>query len=289
MTIPTEEELLKAATHIGHRVTKWNPKMKPYIYGSEKGIHIFDLTKTRTLLQKTCEQLSKLHEEGKTILFISTKQHTTQQLEELGKATGHPVVTKRWIGGLLTNYRTISRRIKYYLDLQQSFRTGEVEKYTKKEQLQLRKKLAKLDNALSGVSGMTSLPHAIVVVDALRDSVAVREAKTLGIRVYGICDSNADPDFFTVPIPANDDSVHSVKLILETVKQALLASGKVSPKGTEGAPAPEHPGTSAEHGTGQGSSAVPRTDAEASSAGVRGAAESTEATKVTESQNAPVA
>lgn len=228
MTIPSEEELLASAAHIGHRATKWNPKMKPMIYGVEKGIHIFDLSKTREQLLRTCEELSALHRDGKTILFVSTKQHSTRDLEELGKATGYPIVTKKWIPGLLTNYRTISRRIKYYLDLQQSFRTGEVEKYTKKEQTQLRKKLAKLDHALSGVSGMTGLPHAIFIVDALQDGVAVREAKTLGIRVYGICDSNADPDYFTVPIPANDDSIHSVRLILETVKQTLL----VSPKGT---------------------------------------------------------
>jgi small subunit ribosomal protein S2 len=234
MTIPSEEGLLKAAAHIGHRVEKWNPKMKPFIYGEQKGIHIFDLTKTREQLQRTCEELAALHREAKTILFVSTKLHSTQFLEELGKALGHPVVTRKWIPGLLTNYRTISRRIKYYLDLQQSFRTGEVEKYTKKEQRQLRKKLTKLDNALAGVSGMTGLPQAVIVVDALRDGVAVREAHTLGIRVYGICDSNADPDFFTVPIPANDDSVHAVKLILETIKQALLGAGKAEKKGSDG-------------------------------------------------------
>ena len=221
MTIPSEEELLQAACHIGHRVTKWNPKMKPFLYGERKGIHVFDLAKTREYLEKTCEQLAALQKEGKMILFVSTKQHSTQFLEELGQATGQPIVTKKWIAGLLTNWKTISRRIKYYLDLQTSFKTGEVEKYTKKEQTQLRKKLAKLDNALAGVAGMTGLPDAVFVVDALRDVIAVREAHTIGVPVFGICDSNADPDFFTTPIPANDDAINSVKLILETVKKTL--------------------------------------------------------------------
>jgi len=230
MTIPTEEELLAAACHIGHRAFKWNPKMKPYLYGTEKGIHIFDLTQTREHLEKACKQIAEMSSAGKTILFVSTKQFTTRFLEELGKTTGHAVVTKKWIPGLLTNWKTISRRIKYYLDLQKSFQTGEVEKYTKKEQTQLRKKLAKLDNALSGVSGLTGLPDALFVVDAIRDVIAVREAKKIGIPVFGICDSNADPDFFTVPIPCNDDVTNAVKIVLETVQRALIEAGKKEPK-----------------------------------------------------------
>ena len=146
MTIPTEEQLLQAACHIGHRSFRWNPKMKPYIYGTKKGVHIFDLVQTKEQLKKTCDDLKELQAKGKSVLFVSTKQHSTHLLEELGKATGHPTVTKKWIPGLLTNWKTISRRIKTYLDLQNSFRTGEVERYTKKEVTQLRKKLAKLDN-----------------------------------------------------------------------------------------------------------------------------------------------
>ena len=202
--------------------------MKPFIYGIQNGIHIFDLTKTREKLQEVCERLQDLNKRGKNILFVSTKQFSTHYLEELGRSIGHPIVTKKWIPGLLTNWKTISRRIKYYLDLQESFKTGEVEKYTKKDQLQLRKKLAKLDHALSGVSGMKELPDAVFVVDAVRDVIAVREARTIGIPVFGICDSNADPDYFTVPIPCNDDAINSVKIILETVQRAL--GGEVSKK-----------------------------------------------------------
>ncbi len=233
MTYPTEEQLLAAACHIGHRCEKWNPKMKPYLYGIQKGIHVFDLTQTKKHLEKACNELAEFHRKGKTILFVSTKLFSIAALEDVGNATGQPLVTKKWIPGLVTNWKTISRRIKYYLDLQRQFKTGEVEKYTKKEQLKLRKKLAQLDKALSGVSGMTGLPDAIVVVDAVRDQIAVREANIAKIPVFGICDSNADPDRFKVAIPANDDAVTSVVIILDTIKQVLLEVGREAPKKEE--------------------------------------------------------
>ena len=140
----------------------------------------------------------------------------------MGRVLHQPLVTKKWIPGLLTNWPTLKKRLQYYLDLRRSFQTGEVEKYTKKEQLDLRKKLAKLDVALSGVAAMTALPHALFIVDAIRDHVAVLEAKKLGIPVFGICDSNADPDEFTVCIPANDDAVKSLTLIIATIQEALV-------------------------------------------------------------------
>ena len=229
MNIPSESELLAAACHIGHKSEKWNPKMKRYLYAIQKGVHIFDLAQTRGNLEEACKQLVELHRKGKSILFVSTKLFSTATLEETGKDTGQPTVTKKWIPGLMTNWKTISRRIKYYLDLQRQFKTGEVEKYTKKEQLKLRKKLAQLDKALAGVAGMTGLPDAIFVVDAVRDQIAVREANIAKIPVFGICDSTADPDRFTVPIPANDDSAASVMLILDTVKNALVEAGRDVP------------------------------------------------------------
>lgn len=227
MTIPTQEQLLAAACHIGHRAEKWNPKMKPYLYGIREGIHVFDLAQTKRQLERTCTALQELKKKGKSILLVSTKLFTTAVIENIGKQTGLPTVTKKWIPGLMTNWKTISRRIKYYLDLQRQFQTGEVEKYTKKEQLKLRKKLAQLDKALSGVAAMPGLPDAIFVVDAIRDQIAVREANIAEIPVFGICDSTADPDMFTIPIPANDDSAASVKLILKTVEDALLTEKEV--------------------------------------------------------------
>jgi len=217
----TEKDLFEATCHIGHRKQKWNPKMAPYLYGSQKGIHLFDLVQTKAHLEQVCSELKKLYSEGKTILFVSTKQQSIIPIEKLGNSLNQPVVTKKWIPGLLTNWTTIKRRIKYYLDLQQSFQTGDIEKYKKKEQLMLRKKLAKLDNALSGVSGMTELPDAIFVIDAVCDNVAVREANKKGIPLYGISDSNANPDNFTAFIPANDDAVKSLNAILETIETEL--------------------------------------------------------------------
>ena len=224
MAIPTEQELLDAACHLGHPTSKWNPRMASYLYGSRKDIHIFDLEQTRTHLDAVCNALKKLQAEGKSILFVSTKQQSIPLIEDIGETLNQPTVTKKWLPGLLTNWNTIKDRLKYYLDLQESFRSGEVEKYTKKEQVSLRKKLTKLDAALSGVSGMKHTPDAVFVVDAVRDSVAIAEARKLSIPLYGICDSNANPADFTEFIPANDDAVRSLSLILSTIKEEMLSS-----------------------------------------------------------------
>ncbi len=221
MTIPSEKELLDAACHFGHPKEKWNPKMKKYLYGTRKGIHIFDLSKTKTQLEKACGELKALQLEGKMIMFVSTKQQSIPLIEEMGQALHQPIVTKKWIPGLLTNWPTLKRRLQYYLDLRRGFQTGEMDKYTKKEQVDLRKMLIKLDSAFAGVAQMNALPHALFVVDAVRDHVAVLEAKKLNIPVYGICDSNANPDEFTVAIPANDDATKSIALILSTILTAL--------------------------------------------------------------------
>tara|TARA_Y100000310_G_C20530640_1_gene738258 strand:- start:24 stop:701 length:678 start_codon:yes stop_codon:yes gene_type:complete len=224
MAIPTEKELLDAACHLGHPTNKWNPRMKSYLYGSRKDIHIFDLEQTRVHLERVCNALKKLQAEGKVILFVSTKQQSIPLIEDIGETLNQPVVTKKWLPGLLTNWNTIKDRLKYYLDLQESFRSGEVEKYTKKEQVSLRKKLTKLDAALSGVASMKTTPDAVFVLDAVRDAVAIAEARKLNIPVYGICDSNANPEDFTEFIPGNDDAVKSLSLILDTIKNEIVSS-----------------------------------------------------------------
>lgn len=220
----SEKDLLNAACHLGHPKHKWNPKMAHYIYGVQNNVHIFDLVQTKTALDNVCNELSKLQKEGKTILFASTKQQSIPYIEMFNEALGLPIVTKKWMPGLLTNWNTIKTRIKHYLELQNSFKTGEIEKYTKKEQTQLRKELMKLDIALGGVATMKRPPDALFVIDAVRDHVAVLEAKKLRIPVYGICDSNADPDMFTSCIPANDDAVKSIELIMNTVLAAMGGS-----------------------------------------------------------------
>lgn len=226
MPIPSEKELLDAACHFGHKKEKWNPKMAPYIYGTQQGIHIIDLVQTKQHLEDVCNALKKMQKEGKTILFVSTKQQSTQLLEDVANNLNQPFVTKKWIPGLLTNWNTLKKRLKYYMDLQDSFKTGDVGKYTKTEQTRLRKKLAKLDNALSGVSNLEGPPDAVFIIDAVRDHVAVLEAKKLKIPLYGICDCNANPDEFTICVPANDDAYNSIRIILETVETELGGSGK---------------------------------------------------------------
>lgn len=233
VAIPTEQQLLEAACHFGHPKQKWNPKMAPFLYGVHKGIHVFDLGKTKEHLTKVCADLQALQAQGKTILFVSTKQQAVPTVERIAKKLRQPMVTKRWIPGLLTNWSTLKRRIQYYLDLKKSFQDGSVEKYTKKEQTALRKELAKLDIGFSGVADIGGLPQAVFVVDAVRDHVAVLEAKTMGIPVYGICDSNADPDLFTAFVPANDDAVRSIALILATVEAALTDGMKKNAAGDE--------------------------------------------------------
>ena len=233
VTIPSAEELLQAACHIGHPTQKWNPKMAPYLYGSRKKIHIFDLAQTCMHLQDVCAALAELQRKGKTILFASTKQQAIPLIEDIGHVTGQPTVTKKWVPGLLTNWGTIKRRLQYYLDLQQSFQTGDVSKYTKSEQTKLRKKLLKLDTGLAGVAKMKSLPDALFVVDAVHNNVAVLEARTLGIPVYGICDSNADPDLFTLFIPANDDAVKSITLLLGIIRNTLVEAKEEVEKETK--------------------------------------------------------
>ncbi|PIP65111.1 30S ribosomal protein S2 [Candidatus Peregrinibacteria bacterium CG10_big_fil_rev_8_21_14_0_10_49_16] len=229
MPFPTEKDLIKSACHFGHAKHKWNPKMAPYLYAIQKGIHIFDLTQTHAKLKEVCAELQELYDAGKVILFVSTKQQSITAVESIGKHLNQPIVTSKWIPGLMTNWNTIKKRLKVYKDLQESFKSGDITKYTKKEQTMLRKKLAKLDIALSGVAHMTSTPDAIFVVDAVHNNVAVREALTLKIPVYGICDSNANPDDFTNFVPANDDAVKSIEIILNTVEEHLLG-GKTKKK-----------------------------------------------------------
>lgn len=221
MAIPSTKDLLAAACHFGHRKEKWNPKMKPYLFGVRRGIHIFDLEKTHAALSRCIDEMKSLQKSGKTILFVSTKLQALNPIERVSKSLGQPVVTKKWVPGLLTNWNTMKNRIRYYLDLQQSFKTGDIEKYTKKEQTMHRKELAKLDAGFAGVATMKGIPDALFVVDAVRDRVAMLEAKKLGIPVYGICDSNADPDDFKIFIPGNDDAVKSIELILSTIEKEL--------------------------------------------------------------------
>lgn len=223
MTDISLKDMVKHAVHFGHPTYKWNPKMKPYLYGKRHGIHIFDLQKTSKLLLKALDFLANAARANKTILFVGTKQQSHPFLQDIHKTTKHPIVTDKWIPGLLTNFKTIKQRIKYFKDLKDADRTGGLDKYTKKEASKLRKKIQDLSASLSGVEDMEGIPDVVFVVDIVRDNIAVREARRLKLPVIAIVDSNADPDLVDFPIPANDDAIKSLEYILGFVKEAVTS------------------------------------------------------------------
>lgn len=224
------KEMLTSAMHFGHKTQKWNPKMKKYIYGKRSGIHIFDLQKTAEEMQKTLDFIHQNVLDGKKILFVGTKQHTTPLLKDLQKETKMPIVTHRWVGGMLTNFSTIKERIRKYKRLKKEEENNELGRYTKKEQVKIKKEMKKLEDTFIGISDMYSIPEIIFVIDACREKTAIKEAKKLNMKVIGICDTNANPDDFDQLIPANDDALKSVTYVLDFVKEVILDAQKSKPK-----------------------------------------------------------
>ncbi|MBI5755218.1 30S ribosomal protein S2 [Candidatus Peregrinibacteria bacterium] len=228
MTQTLVQELFDHAVHIGHISEKWNPKMRSFIYGKKFNVHIFDLEKTAVFLERACQFLEKSSKEGRVILLVSTKPQCDVMVKEAAKECDMPYVTGKWISGLLTNFETIQRRIRYLIDLEKQEATGEFDKYTKKERLNLKKTMEKLENALGGVKCLKKLPDVVVVFDTVRDAIAVAEADRLHIPLLGIVDTNADPEKITYPIPANDDSVKSLRYLVNTISSAIQKGKKSS-------------------------------------------------------------
>ncbi len=220
------KEMVKSALHFGHPTHKWNPKMKIYLYGKKHGIHIFDLKKTANKLLKALDFLANASRANKTILFVGTKQQCHPKLNEIKKETKMPIVTDKWIPGLLTNFKTIKKRINYFKQLKEDDAKGALSKYTKKEQVKLRKKIQQLSASLSGVEEMKETPDVLFVTDIVRDLIPVKEARRLKIPVVAIVDSNADPDLVDFPIPANDDAIKSIEYILDFAKEAISSKKK---------------------------------------------------------------
>ncbi len=217
------QEMAKNALHFGHATHRWNPKMKSYLYGSRYGIHIFDLAQTAHKLVEALDFLATSARQGKEILLVGTKQQARSLLQSIHQESLMPIVTDKWIPGLLTNFKTIKQRIDHFKFLKESDAKGDFAKYTKKEQLQMRKEIQQLSLSLSGVENMKGKPDVLFVVDVVRDQIAVKEARRLKIPVVAIVDSNADPDLVDYPIPANDDAVKSLGYIMGLVKEALTA------------------------------------------------------------------
>ncbi len=220
------KEMFENAVHIGHRTQKWNPKMKKYLYGEYGGLHIINLEETVRFLEVSLVFMSKMISEGKKILFISTKPQSVKLVESLAKKSKMPYVINKWIPGLLTNFPTVKKRIKYLLDLKEKEATGEFSKYTKKEASSLKKTIDKLEITLGGVSNLDKLPDAVFVLDVVRDAIVVKEANKIGIPVIAFIDSNADPKAIDYPIPANDDALKSLKFLLGKVEDAMTKSMK---------------------------------------------------------------
>jgi len=215
------KELLEAGVHFGHQSSRWNPKMRRYIFAERNGIHIIDLQKTARLLAAAKAAVRDITLEGERVLFVCTKRQLRPIVEQEAQRAGAFYVTERWLGGMLTNFQTIKQQIRRLKDLERGIEEGSFEFYTKKEQLLLERERQKLDKYLVGVKDMARLPGAVFVVDARKEQIAVREAHKLGLPVIAITDTNADPDMIDYPIPGNDDAIRSVSVITGGIADAV--------------------------------------------------------------------
>ncbi len=236
MAILTMKELLECGVHFGHRTRKWNPKMARYIYTERKGIHIIDLGKTLELFERAYNFVRDQAAQGKDILFVGTKKQVQATIEEEARRCGAHWVNRRWLGGTLTNFETIRRRVLYMLELERNLEEGAFERLPLKERIKLEKQLAKLRRNLDGLREMERLPGVVYVVDPTIEVHAVREANILNIPIVAICDTNCDPDLIDYPIPGNDDAIKATRLITSRIADAVI-EGREGLQ-TEEAPAP---------------------------------------------------
>ena len=221
MKIPSILEMLKAGVHFGHQSSHWHPKMKPFIFTERNNIHVIDLEKTQVALKSVLEDVKKFATEGKVILFITTKPQAREIVKEAAIDCSMPYLVDRWIGGLLTNFSEIKKLLKKYNQLKEEKASGEIEKYTKKEQLDFTRELEKMSTYLEGISTLTKKPDLIFIPSLQREKTAVVEANKTNVPIIAICDTNANPDKADYVIPANDDAVNSIKMMVTLVSQAI--------------------------------------------------------------------
>ena len=244
MTSIAITDLLEAGVHFGHQTKRWNPKMKPYIFGARNGIYIIDLGKTAKLFDEAEAFVRDLAANGKTVLFVGTKRQAQDLVLEEAQRCGMYFVNNRWLGGLLTNFLTIQKSIARLRDIEAMAEDGRYEKFSKKEIARLEKEKRKLHKNLDGIRNMTRLPDAMFVVDTNREKIAVDEARKLRIPVIGIVDTNCDPDDVDYVIPGNDDALRSIRLFLSRIADAAIAGRGLRQKATEApaeSPAPPAP------------------------------------------------
>jgi small subunit ribosomal protein S2 len=216
------KELLEAGVHFGHQTRRWNPKMKPYIFGARNGIHIIDLQKTVRLFKTAYDFIVNTVADGYPVLFVGTKKQGHDSVIEESERCGMFFMVNRWLGGTLTNFQTIKKSINRLKDLEKMKEDGSINRYTKKEILKMEKELTKLEKNLGGIKNMDDIPGAVFVVDPKREKIAVKEARKLGIPVVAIADSNCDPDDIDLIIPGNDDAIRAIRLITSKIADACI-------------------------------------------------------------------
>ena len=215
-------ELLEAGVHFGHQTQRWNPKMKPYIYGARNGIYVIDLRKTTDLLDEAYNLVRDFAAKGKNVLFVGTKKQAAEVVAEEAKRSGAYYINRRWLGGMLTNFETIRGRVNKLKEMEEFINNGYIDKLPKKEVAQMNRQLAKLSKTLGGIKDMRGLPELIFVVDQAKEEIAIKEANKLGIPVICLADTNANPDGINKNIPGNDDSIRYIKLITSKLADAVL-------------------------------------------------------------------
>lgn len=230
MAIVSMKDLLESGVHFGHRKRRWNPKMKDYIFAERNGIHIIDLEQTLELLKEAYLAVRTKTEEEGTILFVGTKRQIRDIIEEEAKKCGAHWVTERWLGGTLTNFRTIKRSIEKYQNLLDMEQKGEFQRLLKKEVLKLMKQKDRLSKFFEGIKDLSDLPSILYVVDVKKEETAVLEARKVGVPVVGLVDTNGNPEYVDYPIPGNDDAIRSVRLITGFIATAVL-EGKLTLSG----------------------------------------------------------
>jgi small subunit ribosomal protein S2 len=224
--LPSVEEMLKAGMHFGHRTNRWHPKMKPYIFTDKKGVYIIDLNKSREKLAEALEFMSQLISEGKSVLFVGTKNQVKNGMKNMAEATGMPYIVGKWLGGYLTNFAVVKKSVKKYQDLVEAKASGKLEKYTKKEQLDFAREIKKLEERVGGLIGLNKLPDALFIWDIIEEETALTEARAKNIPVIAICDTNVNPELVNYPIPANDDATKTITLLMDVIKDAVTEAKK---------------------------------------------------------------
>jgi small subunit ribosomal protein S2 len=218
----TIKDMLEAGAHFGHQTRRWNPKMKPYIYKEQNGIYIIDLRTTMEQLEKAYRAIESLSAEGKTSIFVGTKRQAKESVQEDATRSGMYYINERWLGGILTNFKTIKMSMERLENLEAMEKDGRINQLSKKEKLRVEKQKAKLLKVLSGIRGMTAIPSCLVVVDSKNEEIAVKEARKLGLTIIGLVDTNCDPEEVDFAVPANDDAIRSIKLFTRVLADAII-------------------------------------------------------------------